>query len=53
MGMNGGVVHHTGTEARVQGRDPEGRSHASRGSFSDPDGHGWLLYEIKTPLPGR
>jgi hypothetical protein len=23
------------------------------GSFSDPDGNGWLLQEIKTRLPGR
>ena len=30
--------------------------HADYGSFaafSDPDGNGWLLQEIKTRLPGR
>jgi len=38
---------------RVPGPDPEGRSYASFASFSDPDGNGWLLQEIKTRLPGR
>jgi catechol 2,3-dioxygenase-like lactoylglutathione lyase family enzyme len=37
----------------VPGRDPEGRSYFSYASFSDPDGNGWLLQEIKTRLPGR
>jgi len=45
--------HVTGTEGRVPGRDPQGRSYSSWASFSDPDGNGWLLQEIKTRLPGR
>ena len=49
----GGLFHHAGTEARVPGPDPEGRSYATWASFSDPDGNGWLLQEIKTRLPGR
>jgi catechol 2,3-dioxygenase-like lactoylglutathione lyase family enzyme len=49
----GGVFHHAGTQGRVPGPDPEGRSYASWASFSDPDGNGWLLQEIKTRLPGR
>jgi catechol 2,3-dioxygenase-like lactoylglutathione lyase family enzyme len=49
----GGVFHHAGTEGRVSGPDPQGRSKASLASFSDPDGNGWFLQEIKTPLPGR
>ena len=49
----GGVFHHAGTEARVPGPDPEGRSYSTWTSFSDPDGNGWLLQEIKTRLPGR
>ncbi len=49
----GGVFHHAGTDARVAGPDPEGRSYSSWASFSDPDGNGWLLQEIKTRLPGR
>jgi catechol 2,3-dioxygenase-like lactoylglutathione lyase family enzyme len=35
------------------GVDPERRSYRSFASFSDPDGNGWLLQEIKTRLPGR
>jgi catechol 2,3-dioxygenase-like lactoylglutathione lyase family enzyme len=49
----GGVFHHAGTKARVSGPDPEGRSYSTWASFSDPDGNGWLLQEIKTRLPGR
>ena len=37
----------------VPGADPEGRSYATRATFSDPDGNGWVLQEIKTRLPGR
>jgi len=49
----GGVFHHAGENARVGGRDPQGRSYASFASFEDPDGNGWLLQEVKTRLPGR
>jgi catechol 2,3-dioxygenase-like lactoylglutathione lyase family enzyme len=49
----GGVFHHAGTERRVPGPDPQGRSYSTWASFSDPDGNGWLLQEIKTRLPGR
>ena len=38
---------------RVGGRDPQDRSYYSFASFEDPDGHRWLLQEIKTRLPGR
>ena len=45
------VYHLAG--GRVPGPDPEGRSYQTYASFSDPDGNGWLLQEIKTRLPGR
>ena len=48
-----GGLHVTGTNGRVPGPDPEGSSYRSWVSFSDPDGNGWLLQEIKTRLPGR
>ena len=48
-----GALHVVGTEGRVPGPDPQGRSYSSWASFSDPDGNGWLLQEIKTRLPGR
>ena len=38
---------------RVPGPDPEGRSYQTYAAFSDPDGNGWLLQEIRTRLPGR
>jgi hypothetical protein len=38
---------------RVPGPDPEGRSYQTYAAFSDPDGNGRLLQEIKTRLPGR
>ena len=45
--------HSAGTEARVPGPDPQGRSYFTWASFSDPDGNGWLLQEIKERFPGR
>ena len=38
---------------RVSGPDPEHRSYRSFVSFSDPDGNGWLLQEVRERLPGR
>jgi len=49
----GGVFHHAGTEARVAGPAPEHADYGSFASFSDPDGNGWMLQEIKVRLPGR
>ena len=45
------VFHLAG--GRVPGPDPQGRSYQTYASFSDPDGNGWLLQEIKARLPGR
>ena len=49
----GGLLRAVGTNGRVTGKDAEGRSYFSFASFSDPDGNGWLLQEVKTRLPGR
>jgi catechol 2,3-dioxygenase-like lactoylglutathione lyase family enzyme len=48
-----GVLRVSGTKGREPGPDPEGRSYQTWASFSDPDGNGWLLQEVKTRLPGR
>jgi catechol 2,3-dioxygenase-like lactoylglutathione lyase family enzyme len=48
-----GVFHHFGTENRVSGPHPERADYSSFASFSDPDGNGWVLQEIKNRLPGR
>jgi catechol 2,3-dioxygenase-like lactoylglutathione lyase family enzyme len=49
----GGVFHHSGAEGRATGPDPGRRDYGSFASFSDPDGNGWLLQEVKTRAPGR
>ena len=48
-----GVFVHPGTEHRLSGPDPERSDYSSYASFTDPDGNGWLLQEIKKRLPGR
>jgi catechol 2,3-dioxygenase-like lactoylglutathione lyase family enzyme len=49
----GGIFHHAGTANRVSGAAPEHADYGSFASFSDPDGNGWLLQEIRTRAPGR
>jgi len=39
--------------ARISGRDAEGRTYFTFASFEDPDGNGWLLQEVTRRLPGR
>jgi catechol 2,3-dioxygenase-like lactoylglutathione lyase family enzyme len=48
-----GIFHHAGTEGRASGAAPEHADYGSFAAFSDPDGNGWLLQEIKKRLPGR
>jgi catechol 2,3-dioxygenase-like lactoylglutathione lyase family enzyme len=49
----GGVFHHAGTEARLSGPHSERADYGSFASFSDPDGNGWVVQEVKTRAPGR
>jgi hypothetical protein len=49
----GGVFYHLGPEWLATGPDPERRDYGSFASFSDPDGNGWVLQEVKTRAPGR
>jgi hypothetical protein len=51
----GGVFHRAGAGRRAAGPDPdpERRGYGPGASFSDPDGNGWLLREVKQPTPGR
>ena len=47
------AFHYAGIRGpRIPGPHPEG-SYRTFASFSDPDGNGWLLQEIKERLPGR
>ena len=48
-----GVFHHAGIEGRVSGPASGHSDYGSFAAFSDPDGNGWLLQEIKKRLPGR
>ena len=49
----GNVFHHAGTEGRLTGANPVHPNYGSFAAFSDPDGNGWLLQEVKTRAPGR
>ena len=49
----GGIFHHAGTEGQVNGPDPKRRDYGSFASFSDLDGNGWVLQEVKKRAPGR
>jgi catechol 2,3-dioxygenase-like lactoylglutathione lyase family enzyme len=51
--FEGSLLRAAGTQGRVPGREPEGRSYFSFASFSDPDGNSWLLQEVTARLPGR
>jgi len=48
-----GIFHHAGTEGRIAGPAPDHASYGSFATFSDPDGNGWVLQEIKKRAPGR
>jgi catechol 2,3-dioxygenase-like lactoylglutathione lyase family enzyme len=52
-GTPGAQFQPDGTSGRVSGPAPNHDSYSSFATFSDPDGNGWLLQEIKTRLPGR
>jgi hypothetical protein len=48
-----GISRHAGIQRRRSGPAPEHADCGTFAVFSDPDGHGRLLQEIKTRLPGR
>lgn len=49
----GGIFYHLGTEWQVVGPDPKHGSYGSFAKFSDPDGNGWVIQEVKQRAPGR
>ena len=51
--FEGNLLRVVDTRGRVPGLDPNRASYFSFASFTDPDGNGWLLQEIKTRFPGR
>jgi hypothetical protein len=52
-GVEVSELFHQGGGGIEPGPDPERRSYQTFATFSDPDGNGWLLQEIKERLPGR
>jgi catechol 2,3-dioxygenase-like lactoylglutathione lyase family enzyme len=49
----GGIFHHAGEKDRVGGPDSKRGDYGSFMSFSDPDGNGWFVQEVKVRAPGR
>src|SRR5262245_17389187 len=47
------IWHRGGPTGQLPGPDPERKSYSSFARFSDPDGNGWFLQEIRQRLPGR
>ena len=52
-GIDVGEPFHFGPEGQVTGVDPNRQDYGTFASFSDPDGNGWLLQEVKQRAPGR
>jgi catechol 2,3-dioxygenase-like lactoylglutathione lyase family enzyme len=52
-GTPGAQFQPDGTSGRVGGPAPDHATYSSFATFSDPDGNGWLIQEIRTRLPGR
>jgi catechol 2,3-dioxygenase-like lactoylglutathione lyase family enzyme len=46
-GVDASEVFHFGAEGQTPGHDPQRASYNSFLSFSDPDGNGWLVQEVK------
>ena len=50
---SGGVFHYVGEGHRVSGPHTDRYDYASFASFTDPDGNGWVLQEVRMRAPGR
>ena len=44
---------HFGAEGQTPGLHPERADYGTYLSFSDPDGNGWLIQEVRRRAPGR
>jgi catechol 2,3-dioxygenase-like lactoylglutathione lyase family enzyme len=53
LGVEVSEPFHFGPEGQTPGLDHERRDYGSYAAFSDPDGNGWLLQEVRTRAPGR
>jgi catechol 2,3-dioxygenase-like lactoylglutathione lyase family enzyme len=48
-----GIFHHAGTAKRLSGPHPQRADYSSFASFSDTEGNGWVLQEVRVRAPGR
>lgn len=48
-----GLAYYADKTAREPGIEPDRKSYFSFTAFSDPDGNGWIVQEIRERLPGR
>jgi catechol 2,3-dioxygenase-like lactoylglutathione lyase family enzyme len=49
----GDAVHHDSGQERLAGSHPTRADYGSYLTFSDPDGNGWVLQEVKQRAPSR
>lgn len=52
-GVEVGEVFHFGAEGQMPGPDPARSDYGSFAAFTDPDGNGWLLQEVRSRASGR
>jgi catechol 2,3-dioxygenase-like lactoylglutathione lyase family enzyme len=52
-GVDVSEVFHFGAEGQQPGVHPERADYGSFATFSDPDGNGWLLQEVRSRATGR
>ena len=52
-GLEASEVFHFGAEGQTPGPDPQRASYNSFLSFTDPDGNGWLVQEVKAGEAAR
>ena len=48
-----GLFYHTTKRITDPGPHPEHKSYSSFLAFTDPDGNGWIVQEVRERLPGR
>ena len=52
-GLDVSEAFHFGPKGQTAGLHPERADYSSFASFTDPDGNGWLIQEVKKRAPGR
>jgi catechol 2,3-dioxygenase-like lactoylglutathione lyase family enzyme len=52
-GVEVGEPFHFGAEGQTPGLHPDRADYGTYLSFSDPDGNGWLVQEVRQRAPGR